>query len=237
LQRLVFLHETPGKGKSSWALRCRLLHSKYNFLKKATFLKMGVSTFWDNRYSENETVYGNEPNVFFREYIDKAIPGSLLLPCEGEGRNAIYAAGKGWLVDAFDFSQIAVQKALKRAESEKAFFHYEQKYLEDFEPEKKYKLIASIYVHMEPSVRRIFHRKLIESLEDGGTIILEAFSKKQIRFQSGGPKDLMMLYSMEEPIEDFARMKMEVLEEILIDLEEGGFHKGKASVIRMIATK
>ena len=73
---------------------------------------MEISTFWDNRYTENETVYGNEPNIFFREFIDKAIPRSLLLPCEGEGRNAIYAAGKGWLVDAFDFSRVAVQKAL-----------------------------------------------------------------------------------------------------------------------------
>ncbi|MDP4248596.1 MAG: class I SAM-dependent methyltransferase [Bacteroidota bacterium] len=198
---------------------------------------MEISTFWDNRYTENETVYGNEPNIFFREFIDKAIPRSLLLPCEGEGRNAIYAAGKGWLVDAFDFSRVAVQKALQRAEKENLSFHYVQKSLEDFESEKKYKLIASIYVHMGPTIRQIFHHKIIDSLEDGGAIILEAFSKKQIQFQSGGPRDVNMMYSKQELLEDFANLKIEVLEEVLIDLEEGGFHKGEASVVRMIAVK
>ena len=68
------------------------------------------------------------------------------------GRNAIYAARKGWLVDAFDFSQVAVQKALQKAEMENVSFHYEQKNLEDFEFEKKYSLIASIYIHLEPSI-------------------------------------------------------------------------------------
>jgi hypothetical protein len=198
---------------------------------------MGLSTFWDNRYSENETVYGKEPNVFFREYIDHAIPGSVLLPCEGEGRNAIYAARKGWIVHAFDFSPVALQKALQRAEKEKVSFHYVQKNLADFEPERKYNLIASIYVHMEPSIRREFHHKMIDSLEDGGAVILEAFSKKQMKFQSGGPKDVNMMYSREELLEDFSSLKIDVLEEVLIDLDEGGFHKGEAAVIRMIAKK
>ena len=32
-----------------------------------------------------------------------------------EGRNAVYAAGQGWKVDAVDFSTIAKEKALKLA--------------------------------------------------------------------------------------------------------------------------
>ena len=69
--------------------------------------------FWDKRYEENTTVYGEAPNVFFKSFIDTHKPGSLLLPAEGEGRNAIYAASKGWEVDAFDFSKVAKEKALK----------------------------------------------------------------------------------------------------------------------------
>ena len=73
------------------------------------------SDFWNNRYSNNETVYGYAANVFFKQFIDYHKAGSLLLPCEGEGRNAIYAAISGWHVTAFDFSEIAVAKALQRA--------------------------------------------------------------------------------------------------------------------------
>lgn len=50
--------------------------------------------FWDQRYAENETVYGNAPNAFFKQFIDLRKPGSILLPAEGEGRNAIYTAKK-----------------------------------------------------------------------------------------------------------------------------------------------
>ena len=66
------------------------------------------SNFWDERYSSEEYVYGTEPNQFFKEQIDKiTVPGKLLLPGEGEGRNAIYAARSGWQVDVFDQSRTA----------------------------------------------------------------------------------------------------------------------------------
>ena len=60
--------------------------------------------FWDDRYSSGNYIYGTQPNRFFKEQIDKLEPGKLLLPAEGEGRNAIYAAREGWQVDAFDIS-------------------------------------------------------------------------------------------------------------------------------------
>lgn len=45
--------------------------------------------------------YGTEPNAFFKAQLDQLTPGRLLLPAEGEGRNAVYAAKKGWEVAAF----------------------------------------------------------------------------------------------------------------------------------------
>lgn len=51
--------------------------------------------FWNERYSANETVYGDKPNKFFKQFIDTHKPGKILLPAEGEGRNALYAASKG----------------------------------------------------------------------------------------------------------------------------------------------
>ena len=77
------------------------------------------SNFWDERYSSKEYVYGVEPNQFFKQVLDKIpIPGKLLLPGEGEGRNAVYAAKMGWHVDAFDQSSEGKLKALKTRRSE-----------------------------------------------------------------------------------------------------------------------
>lgn len=60
---------------------------------------------WDQRYADAEYVYGTDPNEFFKLELDKLKPGRILLPAEGEGRNAAYAAGKGWDVWAFDQSE------------------------------------------------------------------------------------------------------------------------------------
>ena len=68
--------------------------------------------FWNKRYKAEVSAYGTKPNVFFKQEIDKLTPGKLLLPCEGEGRNAVYAAVKGWEVSAFDQSVEGMKKAI-----------------------------------------------------------------------------------------------------------------------------
>ena len=76
-----------------------------------------MKEFWDQRYSEPGFAYGLDPNAFFVEVLDSLTPGRLLLPGEGEGRNAIYAAGNGWKVSAYDQSIVARDKALEWAAS------------------------------------------------------------------------------------------------------------------------
>lgn len=51
--------------------------------------------FWNTRYEEHDSVYGLEPNVFFKEQLAHFSPGHLLLPGEGEGRNALFALRHG----------------------------------------------------------------------------------------------------------------------------------------------
>ncbi len=66
-----------------------------------------MQEFWNQRYATHASVYGEGPNLFFKDFIDRMVPGDLLLPCEGEGRNAVYAAAAGWKVHGFDFSPVA----------------------------------------------------------------------------------------------------------------------------------
>ncbi len=61
-----------------------------------------MHSIWNERFSNQEYVYGEEPNVFFAAQLTKLEKGIIILPCEGEGRNAAYAASKGWVVKAFD---------------------------------------------------------------------------------------------------------------------------------------
>jgi len=197
------------------------------------------SNFWDERYSSEEYVYGMEPNQFFKQVLDKIpFPGKLLLPGEGEGRNAVYAAKMGWHVDAFDQSSTGKLKALRLAEANNVAINYSNVDLAKFTPQKNfYDCTAIIFVHFNSDVRRLFHKKIIDSLKPGGKLILESFSKNQLGKSSGGPQDLGMLYSFEDIKNDFKEMRPILLEEKNVFIKEGEKHSGEACVIRYVGEK
>lgn len=196
-----------------------------------------MEDFWNQRYAEHPTVYGTMPNLFFKNFIDQQEPGALLLPAEGEGRNALYAAARGWQVDAFDFSMEAREKTLQQAESLHLAVNYETKKIQEYSAEKLYDLVALIYVHTEPLVRKSFHAALVKSIKPGGFLILEAFSKSQLEFKSGGPAAIDMLFDTTLLMEDFKALQVIQCEQLETELNEGAFHKGKASVMRFIGVK
>jgi 2-polyprenyl-3-methyl-5-hydroxy-6-metoxy-1,4-benzoquinol methylase len=117
--------------------------------------------FWDNRYRENAYAYGTQPNQFFKAMLDRLTPGRLLLPAEGEGRNAVYAARNGWQVTAVDFSAEACRKAQELAQSYGVSLTYEVEALEDFSPkEADFDLIGLVFTHLPPGVRQLLHQRV-----------------------------------------------------------------------------
>lgn len=193
---------------------------------------------WNERYSSEEYIYGTEANEFFREQIDSMEAGRILLPGEGEGRNAVYAASKGWIVDALDFSEAAMKKALRLAESNSVKINYFVSDLSEFKyPENYYDAVGLMFVHLPVEIRNSIHNRLIAALKQGGTIIMEAFNKKQIKNTSGGPKDINLLYDETDILESFKDLEIILLESTITELSEGNYHKGKADVIRFIGRK
>jgi SAM-dependent methyltransferase len=194
--------------------------------------------FWDQRYSEPGFAYGMEPNAFFVEVLESLTPGRLLLPGEGEGKNAIHAAGNGWEVSALDQSIVARDKAREWADSMDLQFEYRLANLEEFYcPEPIYDLIAIIYIHLLPETRQQVHRQLSACLKPGGKIILECFHKNQLTYATGGPPIEELLYHEDEIRSDFRDLDTELCEEQVLDIFEGKYHSGKSSVVRLIANK
>ncbi|MEX0770475.1 MAG: class I SAM-dependent methyltransferase [Balneolaceae bacterium] len=192
--------------------------------------------FWNEKYATGSFIYGERPNKYFKDQLDKLKPGRLLLPAEGEGRNAVYAACCGWEVDAFDISSAGRQKALKLSERHGVSIRYMNTGYNEFViiPEF-YNAIGLIYAHMHEDARREMHRKLVTGLRPGGTLILEAFANEQIHYESGGPKDEAMLYSREELAEDFEALRLLTLDKCETTIDEGPHHQGRAVVIRITA--
>ncbi|MBN8824201.1 MULTISPECIES: bifunctional 2-polyprenyl-6-hydroxyphenol methylase/3-demethylubiquinol 3-O-methyltransferase UbiG [unclassified Spirosoma] len=194
--------------------------------------------FWNARYQDPAYIYGVEPNAFFKECLDALNPGRLLLPAEGEGRNAVYAARMGWAVDAFDQSIIAREKALQLAAEACTTIHYETSTLQAFSaPANTYDLVGLIYAHVPSAERRQVHQQLVLTLKPSGYLVLEAFHKDQLGRGSGGPKDPDMLYSQADLLDDFSELEILKIEETYVDLHEGAYHNGLACVVRLMARK
>lgn len=197
-----------------------------------------MKDFWNQRYSEAGWAYGQKPNEFFQEVLSTMPPGRLLLPAEGEGRNAIFAARSGWKVEAFDFSLSAQQKALEWARMEHVSIDYSMQDISSWEPiSESYDVVALLFVHVDPVVRVIFHQKVAKSLRQGGKVIIEAFRPEQIGHPSGGPKDSQMLYTSGDLCHDFEGLSVEFEQNWSGDLQEGRYHVGHAETIRMVWEK
>ena len=202
---------------------------------------------WDERYNIEEYRYGETPNLFFKETIDILPTGKILLPADGEGRNSVYAAIRGWTVDAFDLSSQGRDKALRLAQKNNVDISFSFKVI-DFEDVSEnyitgsYDAIALTYVHLPEQLKAKYHRSLLPFLKIGGHIIIEGFSKEHVKHQqqnpsAGGPPHVDMMYSKQEILSIFDSLEIDLLEEKEVRLTEGIGHNGKASVIRFIGQK
>jgi 2-polyprenyl-3-methyl-5-hydroxy-6-metoxy-1,4-benzoquinol methylase len=202
-----------------------------------------MKKFWNERYAQDEFAYGTEANHFLKEQLVKIPSGKILFPAEGEGRNAVYAATKSWNVTAFDISEEGKKKAEKLAKQNGVSINYQVGELENHNfAQEEFDVIALIYAHFPGNIKEEINKKLNEYLKPNGTIIFEAFSKNHLSYiakneKVGGPREIGMLYSMDEIKDYFPNFEILMLEESEIELEEGLYHNGLGSVIRFVGRK
>ena len=201
-----------------------------------------MKNFWDERYKAKTYVYGKEPNQYFAEKLRELEPGKILLPAEGEGRNAVFAARQGWEVSAFDSSSEGRKKAFLLAEEAGVQIDYQVTDHKGYISAKDLDVIALIYAHFPSSDRKDLFQGLSKNLKKNGRVIFEGFGKKHLEYQQknpevGGPKEERMLFSEEELREAFRDLDLLEFYEGEVNLSEGEFHKGTGWVIRFVAQK
>ncbi|GAA3967146.1 class I SAM-dependent methyltransferase [Pedobacter ginsengiterrae] len=198
---------------------------------------------WDARYSSEEFAYGEQPNNYLKEQLEKLKPGKILFAAEGEGRNAVFAARQGWTVSAFDISAEGKNKAIQLANKNNVPIDYQVGELQNLNFQtNQFDVIALIYAHFPANIKSSIHQMLDKYLSKDGIIIFEAFSKNHLDYLAknekvGGPKDIESLFSIDEIKLDFPNYEVIELEEKEIELSEGKFHNGTGSVIRFVGRK
>lgn len=193
--------------------------------------------FWNERYKEDGFAYGTKPNDFLKEQMFEPHSRILCL-AEGEGRNAIFLASQGHIVKAVDISKEGINKLRSQASEKGLSIETVCADLLDysFEPES-WDAIVIIFGHFPPEVRKSIHGKLYDALKKRGKVILEAYSKKQLAYKTGGPMDEKMLYSTDELLADFKQFGDVMMEQKEREVHEGKYHNGNSSVIQLVAIK
>ena len=190
--------------------------------------------FWNERYREEGFAYGAEPNRYFAEKLSVLSPGTLLLPAEGEGRQAVFAAKLGWSVTAFDPSNNGRVKAMNLALEHNQTIAYEVCDAECYiaQSSQLFDAVVFIYSHFPGDNRVELHHRLAQLVFAKGH---EDFNSRDPRV--GGPRDSSMLFSEDEVkkiLDDFHCLEL-VTEEV--ELNEGKYHVGTGLVIRALARR
>lgn len=198
---------------------------------------MSQQEFWNGKFSKADYFYGTKANEFLASNISLLKNHKKLLCLgEGEGRNAIFFAKNGFEVSAIDASNLGLEKLQNRAIEEKLDIKTVCMDLNDWTVLEKYDVIVASYLHMFKNEREELFKKIENSLTSNGYFIGEFFSTKQLSFNSGGPKDLDLLYTIEDFSNYFNLCKKNITEEIVV-LNEGIGHQGEACVIRVVIQK
>ena len=138
---------------------------------------------WNERYSIDDYLFGKEPaQALLRNEEHLVSNGTTLVIADGEGRNSVYLAKKGFKVTATDNSIVANQKAKSLAVSENVDVDYK---LEDFFDinwtEKSYDNVVGICFQFVPqNLIDTVLMGLRSATKKGGTLLIHGYTPTQL---------------------------------------------------------
>jgi len=200
-----------------------------------------MKTMWNEKFSRDGYFFGTKPNAYIAEKSTLLKPKkSVLCLGEGEGRNALFLAKNDFDVTAIDASDVGLLKAKELANANNCEIKIEQLDLNDWNPkENSFDAIVCSYLHLEEPLRSKTFKSIIHTLSLNGIFIGEFFSHEQLNFNSGGPKNISLLYDLDSMESILENKNIEIIELVqeLTNLDEGKGHQGAASVIRICFKK
>ena len=198
---------------------------------------------WNGRFAQAGYVFGEEPNAYLREHSHLLSPGLTLAVADGEGRNSVWLAEQGWPVEAFDFSSFAVDKAAELARRrgvavpEQLQLHCSSWERFAWAPARYANVVAIFIQFATPEERELLFRRMHESLQPGGTLLIQGYGLDQLRYNTGGPGVLEHLYDEQLLTTAFAGYELLDLRTYEAELSEGQGHRGRSALVGMCARK
>lgn len=199
-----------------------------------------AAAHWNTRFAGDDFLFGTEPNQWLRDHVAVLPPGGrMLCVADGEGRNSVFLARRGFVVDAFDISNVAIAKARQFAAASGVTATYQLADCDSFSWRPgTYDGVAAIFVQFaDPALRNRMFARIIESLKPGGILILQGYTPKQLEYKTGGPSSVEHLYTETMLRDAFAQFSILELKAYETDITEGAGHHGRSALIGMVARR
>ena len=193
---------------------------------------------WDERFSIEDYLFGAEPAQALVKLEHYLVPqGDTLVIADGEGRNSVYLASRGFRVTASDSSTVANVKAKALAANQNVEVNYQVENFFDIDwSTEQYDNIVGIFFQFIPpdKIKQVL-TALRTAIKKGGTLLIHGYTPQQIELATGGPKDVSLMYTKELFEDVFESVEILVNKEYQMQLSEGSGHKGQSALIDFVA--
>lgn len=198
-----------------------------------------MENIWDERFGSEEYYYGEEANLFIQQQAFRLEQCKKVIAfAEGEGRNAVFLAKRNHEVTAIDYAESGLQKTKKLARKHSVDVHTQKiDLLEDDVPSEEYDAAIMVFGHFHKDAQTMVLNKMKKAIKPEGILMIEVFSKDQLKYGTGGPAQLEMLY---EPKDILAWCEgHEVIHFFYGEQERvaGKAHSGLSHVIQLVLRK
>ena len=144
-----------------------------------------------------EYAFGTQPNYFLAS-CEALLPqsGRVLAVADGEGRNGVWLAEQGLDVMSIDFSPSAQKKVHALALYRHVNVAFQQTDVHSWNyPQAAFDVVVEISTQFSsPAERDLKWAGMRRALKPGGLLIIHGYTPNQLKYGTGGPKQVENLY-------------------------------------------
>jgi SAM-dependent methyltransferase len=167
---------------------------------------------WDERYSERQQ-WSSEPNALVAELLGGLPPGDAVDLAAGEGRHALWLAGRGWRVTAVDFSGVGLERGRGQAGADRVTWAQADVTRWAAEP-ASLDLVLVAYLHLPEADTIAMLTRAVGWLRPGGRLLVLGHDVENIDSGVGGPQDPAILHSVDRLAPVAALLDVDRLEQV-----------------------
>jgi SAM-dependent methyltransferase len=150
---------------------------------------------WDERYAEQRQ-WSAEPNALVAELLGPLPAGDAVDLAAGEGRHALWLAGRGWRATAVDFSETGLARGRSQPGADRVTW-VAADVLGWSAPPGSLDLVLVAYLQLPEADTRALLTRAVGWLRPGGRLLVLGHDVENLTAGVGGPQEPAILHSVD----------------------------------------